>query len=150
MSVLFSALPPLAAGAGRYSMKPQYDASMNCVRWPLVGGPSMEPTAGIFGNALLISSSRTIAETLLNAGRKEQKLPQKGNLYVTLQPNACATAIVDLAALLAENGLLKGYTPDRVQQTAAPWLATASAVKEVTAIAACEKGEVTLDLAITQ
>jgi hypothetical protein len=69
---------------------------------------------------------------------------------VTLQPTACATAIVDLAALLAENGLLKGYTPDHVQQTAAPWLATASAVKEITAIAACEKGEVTLDLAITQ
>jgi hypothetical protein len=150
VSALFSTLPPLAAGAGRYSMKPQYDAAINCIRWPLIGGPSMEPTAGIFGDALIISSSRTIAETLLNAGLKEQKLPQKGNLYVTLQPNACATAIIDLAVLLAENGLLKGYTPDRVQQTAAPWLATASAVKEITAIAACEKGQVTLDLAITQ
>jgi len=150
VSALFSTLPPLAGGADRYSMKPQYDASTNCVRWPLVGGPSMEPTAGVIGDALIISSSRTIAETLLNAGLKEQKLPQKGNLYVTLQPNACATAIVDLAAFLAENGLLKGYTPERVQQTAAPWLATASAVKEITAIAACEKGEVTLDLAITQ
>jgi hypothetical protein len=148
ISAMFTSLPPLASGADRYSMKPQYDVSMKCVRWPLVGGPSMEPTAGIIGNVLLISSSRTIAETFLNAGPTKLRLSQKGNLYLTLEPGACAKALVDLAALLAENDLLKGYTPDRVRQTAAPWMTVASAVKDITVIAACEKGEVTLDLAV--
>jgi hypothetical protein len=129
-------------------MQPQYDAAAKCVRLPLIGGPSMEPTAGIIGDTLLVSSSRTVAEALLNAGGKEEKLPQPGNLYLTLQPQACAEALINLATLLAENSMLKGFTPDRVQQVAAPWLAGASAVKDITAFARCKNGEVILDLAM--
>ncbi len=145
---IFSALPPLGGGAERYAMQPQYDAAAKCVRLPLIGGPSMEPTAGIIGDTLLVSSSRTVAEALLNSGGKAEKLPQPGNLYFTLQPQACAEALINLAALLAENSMLKGFTPDSVQQVAAPWLAGASAIKDITAFARCKNGEVTLDLAM--
>ena len=36
-------------------------ATAQVVRLPLIGGPSLEPTAGIKGNALVVSSSRTVA-----------------------------------------------------------------------------------------
>ena len=145
---VFGALPPLAGDATRYAMQPQYDAAAKCVRLPLVGGPSMEPTAGIIGDTLLVSSSRTLAEALLSAGPKEEKLPQPGNLYAVMQPQACAEALANLASLFAENSLLKGYSPASVQAAAAPWLGCASAVKDITAFALCENGEVELDLAI--
>lgn len=144
----FSALPPLAADATRYAMTPQYDAAAKCVRLPLIGGPSLEPTAGLIGDTLLVSSSRTIAETLLGAGITNEKLKQPGNLYVTMRPQACAEALVSLASVFAENDLLKGYSRESLQTAAAPWVACASAVKDVTALARCQGGGVELNLSI--
>jgi hypothetical protein len=157
---MFAAMPPLAADGSRYtvnllgenagksSILPQYDAEKKRVLIPLIGGPSMTPTIGVSGNELLISSSSTVADMLLAAAPSEQKLPDRANLYVALKPRACVETLTNFCALFAENHLLKGIDADKARRTTEPWLASASAVKEVAASLSCENGEVSLNVAV--
>jgi hypothetical protein len=145
---IFASLPPLSDGPERYSLRPQYDAQVRRVYLPLIGGPAMTPTAGLFGKSLLISSSQTRAEAVLSGAASETKLAQPGNAYLCIKPHACLDAARSIAALLAENQLLKGYTPETLQTFAKPWLDSASVVQQITALAACDKGELTVEVTV--
>jgi hypothetical protein len=140
-----AALPSLSDGPERYAGRLQYDSETRCVRLPLIGGPSMEPAAGMFGRTLLVSSSRTVAETLVKGGPREEKLPQPANVWIRMQPRPCLEAVVNAARLLAENDLLKDYSPETLQDLAAPWLGSASVVQEIAGFAAYDKGRITAE-----
>ena len=146
---VFASLPPLTDDARRYEvMHPQYNSETKRACLPLVGGPSIEPTAGVFGNAVLLSSSETVAEKLLTAGPKNEKLPQHANLLLAAHPRACFEAITSVATLLAENSLLKDYTPKSFQGAAEPWLTGANALREILALVAFDQGDLTAELTL--
>jgi hypothetical protein len=148
LSEAFKALPAPPEGAQPWESYLRYDETAQVVRLPLIGGPSLEPTAGVKGNALVMSSSRTIAESMLAdpAAANPPDLPRPGNLYAALKPHECGKAAFDVAMMLAEAGLLRDYSPQSLQEKYGPWLETAAGVKEVSALAGYDSGSVTLEL----
>jgi len=142
----FAALPAPPDEAKPWDTHLRYDAEQGRVHLPMIGGPSIEPTAGVFGDALLISSSRTIGDALLEEGPSDEMLPEPGNVSVRLRPHPGLRSVVDVATMLAELQMLKDYPPERVQAEAEPWLTAAGAIEEITALAAYDNGEVTLHL----
>jgi hypothetical protein len=142
----FATLPPLSDGPDRYDIRLQYDPQTKRAHLPLIGGPSIEPTAGLLGRTLLISSSRMRAVALLDAGAEPTTSRNPGNLHVSAKPQACLDAVLGLGRLLADNHLLKGYTAESLDKAAAPWLQAASTVQEISALAAYNQGAVTVEI----
>ncbi len=149
VSTSFATLPPLASDIHRYDFVAQYDAEAKEVLLPLIGGSSMEPTAGLYGNALLIGSSRVVAEKLLAETPKAERLPQPGNLYLCIRPQASLEAATQFAGIFAENHLLRDVTPESLQERAAPWLAAAAMFQDIVAQASYDQGELAIDLAVS-
>ena len=144
----FAALPRAPDEAMPWDTFLRYDAEKGRVHLPMIGGPSIEPTAGVYGDALLVSSSRTIGDALLDEGPRGETLPEPGNVSVRVRPHPCLRTVVDVATTLAELRMLKGYTPDKVHAEAGPWLSAAGAVDEIKALAGYENGEIALDLRV--
>lgn len=142
----YANLPPFPSPVPG-DMIPHYDPEKRIVNLSLIGGPSMEPTAAIAGSSLVLSNCRPIVEGLVANPPKEDKLPQKGNLYVRIAPHAGVEAVAGLAQLLAENHLLKDLSPEQTQQFFTPWLANLAKIRDISANLAIQGGEITLDLA---
>ncbi|MCX5769341.1 MAG: hypothetical protein NTZ09_03585 [Candidatus Hydrogenedentes bacterium] len=144
----FKGLPAPPEGSQPWETYLRYDEAGQVVRLPLIGGPSLEPTAGVKGNAVVMSSSRTVAESMLAdpATADPPKLPKPANLYAALKPHDCGKAAFDVAMMLAEAGLLRGYSPETLQAKYGPWLESAAGVKEVSALAGYDSGNVTVEL----
>ncbi|HUW61134.1 MAG TPA: hypothetical protein VMZ06_09020 [Candidatus Bathyarchaeia archaeon] len=146
----FKALPAPPAGSQPWDTYLRYDETAQVVWLPLIGGPSLEPTAGVKGNALVMSSSRTVAESMLAdpATSNPPDLPKPGNVYAALKPHDCGKAAFDVAMMLAEAGLLRDYSPQTLQEKYGPWLESAAGVKEVSALAGYDSGNVMLELGL--
>ena len=144
----FAAIPPAPPGAGPYDMYAHYEPEKKCVYVPLIGGPSLEPTAAAYGESLLISSSRAVADALLNKGPQAKELPQPGNLYIHIYPKPCIDTILAFAKMIAEYDFLKGYTVEKLEAETAPWIEAAGRVEDITAQAAYEGGEVRAELKV--
>ncbi len=127
---------------------PRYDAQTRQVRVPMFGGPSIEPTFGVYGNSLLASSSATVAAELLGQAPNAQPLPARGNLFIRIEPLPCVQAIADAGQLLCEENLLKGYTSETFSEASKQWLERAGAIQEATLNLAAENGEISGELLI--
>ena len=145
---VFDAIPPAPENAQPYDMYARYDPETKRAHIPLIGGPSIEPTAGVYGDTVLLSSSRTVAETLLKKGPAAEEIPQPGNLFIRVRTKPCAEALVNLGALLAEYGLLKNYSKEQYDQATAPWVSGAAIIEDITVLAAYENGEIRAELKI--
>jgi hypothetical protein len=141
-----AALPPVPADAMSWDSCLRYDPETGRVRLPMIGGPSIEPTAAPYGNALFVSSSATVAEALLAADPKLEPLPVPANLWVRVDPKACIEAYGSVMETFAGIHMLRGQTPEAVRAMTAKWLESAAAVKEIVASAGWEGGEVVLDV----
>jgi len=146
----FKGLPAPPEGSQPWETYLRYDETAQVVRLPLIGGPSLEPTAGIKGNALVMSSSGTVAESMLAdpATANPPDLPKPGNVYAALKPHDCGKAAFDVAMMLAEAGLLRGHSPQTLEDKYGPWLESAAGVKEVSALAGYDSGNVTVELGL--
>ncbi|MCX5757032.1 MAG: hypothetical protein NTU83_00695 [Candidatus Hydrogenedentes bacterium] len=144
----YASLPPVPSPIPG-DMIPHYDPAKRLIDLSIIGGPSMEPTAGIAGSSLVLSNCRPVVENFLANPPKEDKLPQRGNVYVRIAPHATIEAVAGLAQLLAENHFLKGYSPEQVQQFFSSWLKDLAKIRDVTANLDIHNGEITLDLAAT-
>lgn len=144
----FEALPPPPASVKPWDSYPRYDREAKRVYVPMIGGPSLEPTAGLRGRHLLISTSRTVGETLLREEPNEQSLPWRGNLYIQIRPLPCVQSMVDVGRLLAEMECLRGYTQESFEPAAAEWIKKASVIDEIRLVAGVAEGEVEGELAV--
>ena len=146
----FKALPAPPEGSQPWESYVRYDETAQVIRLPLIGGPSLEPTAGVKGNAVVMSSSRTIAESVLAdpATAAPPAMPKAANVYAALNPHDCGKAAFDVAMMLAEAGLLRDHSPQALQDKYGPWLESAAGVKEVSALAGYDSGNVTLEVGL--
>lgn len=134
-------LPQPPQGPAFIDPYPYYDAETNRVSVPTIGGPSMETTLGRMGSALLVSSSRSAAEAYLSAPSETVYLPDTGNIYVCIKPMACVDAVAGTGALLAENGLLKGHSPQSFERKVLEWQEKAARIREITGFATLGDGQ---------
>ncbi len=146
LETVFASLPAVPYGMSAWESFPRYDEESGRVHVPMLGGPSLEPTFGRYGDALLLSTSRTVAEELLEQGPEDGEATlQNGNLYIRIRPFQCVEAIADVGRLLAENHLLRGHTQESFEELANRWLASAGRIEEVTAVARVESGGVSME-----
>jgi hypothetical protein len=143
IATLFASLPSPPPGAKPWDPFARYDAEKKRVYLPMPGGRSIEPTAALYDGKLLVSTSGNVADRLLAEPLEERTLDRRGNLYVTINPHASLRAVHDVAALLAENGLLEDYTPASLDETLAPWLTRTQRLQSVSVIVSHEAGELT-------
>ncbi len=144
----FQALPPPPPDVQPWTTFPRYDAEAGVVRVPMIGGPSLEPTLGVHGNALLLSSSRNAAERLLAKQPDQKTLQGRGNLYVRVLPYPCLSAAAEAGHQFADFGLIRGHTPETFQAMLAPWLARARAIRDIYALVALSDGRIAVDAAL--
>jgi hypothetical protein len=88
---------------------PRYEASRRLVRWPMPGGPSLEPSFAAHGEGLMASSSLLRAEELLAQPLPAEPMEEEGNAYLVIRPRPCLEAVAGAGSLLAEQGLLREY-----------------------------------------
>ncbi|MBN2309348.1 MAG: hypothetical protein JXR94_10275 [Candidatus Hydrogenedentes bacterium] len=142
-----AALPAIPEGTPEWASVPRFDEGSRRLRLPMIGGPSIEPTAGPHRDGLLLSTSRTAAERFLDSpGPEPAAIPGPGNLYVCIRPYACVERIAEAGRLLAKENLIRGHTFDSFDAMACQWLACAAGIDQVRAIAAVDGGEITLDV----
>jgi len=145
-------MPEPPAGALPWGSLPRHDPDTGCVYVPMIGGPSLEPTVAVYGEALLLSSSRTVANRLLEASPVEASVDGRpatdGNLLVTIRPHACVASVVDVGRLLCEMDCLRGYTEESFDAASAEWLAAAARLRDVRILASCEGPELTGTLSV--
>ena len=113
---------------------------------PMAGGPALEPTAGVYGNGLLLATSRRVGDDLLGRAYERRATTKPGNLYVRLNPQAFVEQCVEAGRLLAEDGLLRGYSTETFDDRAARWQRAAAAVESTWGIARAESGTVTAEI----
>jgi hypothetical protein len=145
---LFSLLQPPPVNLVPSNPFPRLDPATQRVHMPLMSGPSMELTAGAYGHALLVSTSRTVAERLLAEPAKAATLAEPGNLYVRLQPAGCLKAVADAARLFAEVDVLKGYTAASFERASASWLEKVRNIASISVWASSEKGAIALEVTV--
>lgn len=145
---LLGAIPAPPAGTPPWESYPRYDAASGMLCLPLVGGPSMEPTAAPYGKSLLISSSRSVAENLLSKAPLSEAVPEPGNLYLRIQPYPALQSLVQAAEPFVELGVVRGQNPGSFQKATAPWLDSVKQIHEISALAAHEDGRVRASLVI--
>ncbi len=141
VAALIQAPPPVPAEIPGIDAVPRVDAEKKMVYLPMVGGPSMKPAFVIQNDGVLFSTSLTTAAEMA-AAPPAATLETKGNLYLCVRPKPAAQAIVDIGRELAEYHLVRGQTAESFLKTAQPYLDSAGRVKELSLLAACDKGEV--------
>ena len=75
-------------------------------------------------------------------------LEQPGNLYVRLQPSACARTITDTLELLVRENILKEKAAQDFHSAFDTWLYGAQRVSEAAGLIAYEDGRLTADLVV--
>ncbi len=145
---VLAALPSPTAEALPWESYPRYDSEAQRVHVPMMFGPSLELTAGAAGGGLLVSSSRTVGDRLLDAGKGAVTLERPGNLFVRVDPGACVDAAADAGRLVVALDCLKGYTPESFEEDAANWLQRARRIEEAAFLVAVESGELTGELSL--
>ncbi len=116
------------------------------VAWlPLIGGPSIEPTLASYNHMALLSTSHTLAETLLEKPKKSEALPQKGNLFVQLRPAPALDAVASILQPLADLNLIRGYDAATFQEAMQAWQNQFQSVQEVALLAGHKAGELHLE-----
>lgn len=133
-------------GGEAWAMWPRYEPAIERLYIPMAGGPALEPTAGIYGNGLLIATSRRVGDDLLGRTYERRAAQKPGNLYVRLNPKAFVAQCVEAGRLLAEDGLLRGYTTETFDDRAAGWQRAAAAVESTWGIARAESGTLTAEI----
>ncbi len=144
----FESIPPAPDSVKPWDSVPRYEADERLAYVPMIGGPSLEPAATFYHDALLVSSSRKVAEAILATNEPEQDLSEPGNLFIRVHPAPLVEAITESGRLLAEFNGLRGYTGDSFEDAAAQWKASASVVKEVSALASIDEGAIDLELRV--
>ena len=145
---LFKAIPAPPETVMAWDAYPRYDEAKGLVHVPWIGGPSMEPCAAVFGDALLASTSKNAAEQVLATAPPSGDLPGEGNLYVRARPPALAERIVEAGRLFVAFDGLRGYTPESYENAAAKWLACANVIDEVTATASVQGDSLDMEFRI--
>ncbi|MBI4559198.1 MAG: hypothetical protein HY706_16560 [Candidatus Hydrogenedentes bacterium] len=143
---LFGRLPTAPSGLPEWAAFPHYDAQTQRVYLPMIGGPTLEPTAAVYGKTLLLSSSRRVAESLLAQPPETHLLPQLGNLFVRIRPPEIVKSLVEVARLLVDMGMLPGYTPESFEAAASDWQQRAQHLDNITMVAAVQEGIVSAQL----
>lgn len=143
---VFDAINPPPEGVQPWVCYPRYDPERGQVRVTTVSGPSMELTAAPYGESLLLSTSSSVAETVLEEKTASRDLPEPGNIYVQVRPGECVKAVVSVAELLIENDLLRDIDLGKLEVVAEPWLTGAAAIEEVSVLVAYENGEAAADV----
>lgn len=135
-----------APGGESWAMWPRYETAIQRLYIPMAGGPALEPTAGIYGDGLLLATSRRVGDDLLGRAYERRAARKPGNLYVRLNPQAFVEQCVEAGRLLAEDGLLRGYTVESFEDRAARWQRAAAAVESTWGIARAENGTLTAEV----
>ncbi|MFP4500215.1 MAG: hypothetical protein ACLFTT_04370 [Candidatus Hydrogenedentota bacterium] len=144
----FEAFPPLPEGAWPWEAYPRYDAEDDRAYVPMIGGPSIEPSATNQGDTLFLCSSRTTLDNLRQTGAPADTLAEPGNLYLRLVPKPAMEPIVAAGAQLAENGFLRGYDRAEFLADAEQWLSLGGKMREITALAGHQNGDIACTLRI--
>lgn len=144
----FTALPEPPPDAYPWATFPRYDTTAEVVRVPMPAGPALEPTLGIYGNALLLSSSRPAAEKMLAKRANQQDLQRRGNLYVRVLPYPCLSAVAEAGRQFADFGLIRGHTAESFEALFAPWLARAEKIRDIHVLAALSEKALMLEAAL--
>lgn len=143
------AIPAPPPDAMPWDMYLRYEEEKNRLSLPMVGGPSMQPTGGIYGESLLISSSQNVGEQLLSSPPPADDLGKAGNLWVRVHPVPCLKAISDVLGMFGEVRLVRDETMSAFETFTKSWFSGIASVDEVTGLAAYENGQVTLEIGIT-
>lgn len=138
---VMEALPEPPSGPALVNPLPYFDREVGRAFVPSIGGPSMIPTVGLRDGTLLVSSGLGVADALWAGDPDLGYLPDPGNIYVCLRPLPCVEAIVETGALLAENGLLKGHSPESFHNKAVQWMEKAATIREITLLAGLKEGQ---------
>ncbi|HNV22475.1 MAG TPA: hypothetical protein PKM22_12530 [Candidatus Hydrogenedentes bacterium] len=147
-SGFLGSLPSAPDNALAWESYPRYDAAAGTLRIPMIAGPSLEPIAAPYGEALLVCSSAPVATDVLAAEPALRPLEQPGNLYVRLQPSACARTITDTLELLVRENILKEKAAQDFHSAFDTWLYGAQRVSEAAGLIAYEDGRLTADLVV--
>lgn len=131
---VLAAFPAMPEGMPQYTPFPRVDAATRVVTLPLMGGPSIAPTAVFHDNSLLLSTSSRVAEEMRAEPPAREPLPLPGNLYIRIRPRACVDALADTGQQFVDIGALKGYTQDSYRDAVAQWRTRADRVKECSAL----------------
>lgn len=145
---LLDALPEPPAGAQPWDPYPRRHAETGLVSVPMLGGPSIEPTAGVWGDHLLLSTSRSVAEALVARPPAELPLDRPGNIYLRVKPLPCVQAVIGAGQLLVDVDALRGYTEESYREASAAWEQVAGRFDEVAALAAFDQGEIAAELTL--
>ncbi|HPG68511.1 MAG TPA: hypothetical protein PLO37_16825 [Candidatus Hydrogenedentes bacterium] len=148
IAATLASIPTTPEGLYPWDTFPRYDAELGRAWLPMIGGPSIEPTAVPWDTGLLVSTSRTALEAVLAGGVSETRLDVPGNVYVRIKPGPCIEAVRALAMEWAKSGMLRGYTSATLDEALAPWSERVSAMREVSLLIAHEDGEITGELTL--
>jgi len=141
-------LPPPPADAKPWDSYPRYDAEAKLAHMPLIGGPSLEPTAMLAGRQLVISSSRSAAESLVKAMPAAATMPEEANLFIRVRPKPVVEEVTAALRLFAEVGMLRGYTLEEFDDASGTWAASAARVSEVVVIASGVENSIDAELRV--
>ncbi|MFO7975525.1 MAG: hypothetical protein R6V12_12915 [Candidatus Hydrogenedentota bacterium] len=143
-----SALAKVPETALPWESYPRYDAEREKLRIPMVAGPSLEPVAAPYGEGLLVSTSREVAEDMLAREALLRPLEQPGNLYVRIQPSACVRTIHDALSFLVNENVLRKQALHDYQEVLGEWLYSAERISECAGLFASKDGEIQADLVV--
>ena len=135
-----TAFPPPPQEVPAYAPYPRFDADTGIVTYPIFGGPSLQPTAVIAADTILVSSSRAIAEPYIVTPPVNEPLPLPGNLYIRIRPIDCVNALAEAGQQFVDIGVLKGYTQESYRAAAAQWRQSAERIEECSALFSHQNG----------
>lgn len=142
------AIPAPPAGAAPWDSYPRFDPEKKLVAVPMLGGPSIEPAAAMYGSELLIGTGRTAVEELLKSPPPRGTIDEQANLLVRIRPGAVVENVAGALRQFAEMNMLRGYTLDEFEAAAKGWLDSAGRVQEVVLIASGTDESIDVELRI--
>ena len=139
---VFNLLPQPSPEIAEWEEFPRYDKAIMRAYMPMISGPSLEPTAEPYGKTLLVTLSRTTADTIVSQPVKEKNLVNKGNLYIKADPNAIANAILEAGEVLVNIDALKEHTKSSYKSLSDKWLKNTNRIKEISLQTHYENNEI--------
>lgn len=146
---LFEQIAPPPSEVEEIDWTPRLDEEHLLAHVPLVGGPNIEPTAAIYGNGVILSTSLPLAQQLQESPLLTQSYPEEGNLYARLSPPAAFENILHAAREFAYSGLLRGYSEESLGESSKHWKPLADSVQEIVLFAAINSGKINGDVVIS-
>jgi len=144
------AWPPAVSPASEtYSPEdptPRYDQERQRLAIPTVDGPSLQPTLAPYGDGLLVSTSRALADAILAAPPNEEMLPQPANLFMRIQPHPALEAFYNAAMQFVQLGVVRNCDPASFDALLSPWLERSGQIRSIAVSAAHEEGAIRLEM----